>query len=364
MSHAFRFQNREFHLDRYPKTSNRSLLPFSNAELLVLRHLEERNDLKRVHLFNDRFGVWNCALHDFDVTTIWNYASQKKAVIQNLKRNGLTANITEFRSPLESLNSVEVALIKIPKSVELFELYLQQIHRASSEATEVLCGFMTKYFTPSLLKIASKYFEEVNQSLAWKKARVLRLKKPKSGVSYDKLMNTLLWKESSLQQYYGVFSSGKIDIGTQFLLEDVAIQKEEMRILDLASGNGVIAHEVLKCQPKAEITLLDDSILAIESSRLNISANANFVCDDDLSQLSKNYFDLVISNPPFHFEYENNIEVSLHLFKQAFDCLKIGGRLLLVANKHLNYTTHLNNSFSRVSQIKANEKFEVLECLK
>jgi hypothetical protein len=179
MSHSFRFQNREFHLDRYPKTTNRSLLPYSNAELLVLRHLEEKGGVEQVHIFNDRFGVWNCALHNKNITTIWNYASQKKAIVQNLEKNRLTFDASQFKTPLEVLNQVDLALVKVPKSVELFEWYLQQIHQASTDNTEVICGFMTKYFTPSLLKIASKYFEDITQSLAWKKARLLLLKKPK-----------------------------------------------------------------------------------------------------------------------------------------------------------------------------------------
>ena len=41
------------------------------------------------------------------------------------------------------------------------------------------------------------------------------------------------------------------------------------------------------------------------------------------------------------FEFENNIEVSIELFKEVYRCLKMGGRFVLVANKHLNYKTHL-----------------------
>jgi len=371
MSHSYRFQNQDFSLERYPKTSNRSLLPFSNAELLVLRHLEARKDIENIHVFNDRFGVWNCALHDQNITTVWNYVSQKKAVAQNLELNRLVVDETSFKTPLENLHEVELALVKIPKSLELFELYLQQIHQAATESTEVLCGFMTKYFTPALLKIASEYFEEVTQSLAWKKARLLILKRPKvlrylkAASDFEgRRINTIGWKNNSLQQYYGVFSSGKIDMGTQYFLEDLEIQEEETEILDLASGNGVIAYEALQLNPKAKLTLLDDSILAIESSKLNLPKNAHFVCDDDLSQLPKHHFDLVLSNPPFHFEYENNIEVSLFLFQQVHSCLKPEGRFLLVANKHLNYTTHLQKLFSQITQLKANDKFEVLECLK
>ena len=120
--HSFIFRNKEFSLERYPKTSNRSLLPFSNAELLVLNYIENREKVS-YHLFNDRFGIWNTALDDQEVTTIWNYASQKKAIALNLKRNGLSSNKQEFKTPLEKLSSIELVLMKVPKSLELFELF-------------------------------------------------------------------------------------------------------------------------------------------------------------------------------------------------------------------------------------------------
>jgi len=362
MSHSFLFQNKEFSLERYPKTSNRSLLPISNVELLVLKEIEARNEIDHIHIFNDRFGVWNCALNDKNVTTIWNYASQKKAVAQNLKRNGFSMEEKNFKNPLEKLDSVDLALIRIPKSVELFELFLHQIHQYSTKNTEVICGFMTKYFNASLLKVAEQYFEDVSQSLAWKKARLLILKKPKRKTENKRLVNSISWKDSNLQQYFGVFSSGKIDIGTQFLIEHMGIREEDKEVLDLASGNGILAHEVLQMNSETHVTLIDDSILAIESSKLNIEKSSRFVCDNDLSQFSSNQFDLVLSNPPFHFEYENNIEVSIHLFKQVVSCLKPKGRFVLVANKHLNYSTHLKKLFDSVSQLKANDKFEILEC--
>ncbi len=364
MAENFNSDSFEITLDRYPSTSNRSLKPFNNADILAFKSLSAAKDVRSVHVFNDRFGFWNCSIRNASVNTIWSFASEKKAIQQNLKRNNLQYNESTFFKPLDPLRNVELALIRIPKSVELFELYLRQIHKASHKSTIAICGFMTKYFNASLLKVASRYFEDVTQSLAWKKARVLVLKNPRSIVDYPEITNSIVWKENSLQQYYGVFSSNKIDYGTQFLLEDLYVDTNELEILDLASGNGVIAFEALQLNPNARVTLLDDSILAVESSKLNIHSKANFICDDDFSQLKKRHFDLVLSNPPFHFEHENNIEVSLKLFKQVYDILKEEGRFVLVANKHLNYATHLKKLFSSVLHIKSNDKFEVIECRK
>ncbi|MGB1284834.1 MAG: methyltransferase, partial [Polaribacter sp.] len=71
-----------------------------------------------------------------------------------------------------------------------------------------------------------------------------------------------------------------------------------------------------------------------------------------------------VSNPPFHFEHENNIEVALNLFSEVQNCLKLGGRFVLVANKHLNYKTHLDKLFCKTEVLAENKKFVIYECLK
>ena len=68
-------------------------------------------------------------------------------------------------------------LIKIPKSLDLFRFQLDQLHESLKEDTLVICAFMTKYFSAQILKIAEDYFELCEQSIAWKKSRLLFLKK-------------------------------------------------------------------------------------------------------------------------------------------------------------------------------------------
>ncbi|CAA0214997.1 class I SAM-dependent methyltransferase [Tenacibaculum maritimum] len=364
MEASLNIESATYHLERYPHTNDKNLKAWSNAELLALDYYMAHPS-NTIHLFNDRFGIWNCTLHSSNPITIWTHASQKKAISLNLKRNNLPTANTILKTPLTSLNKVETALIKVPKSLELFELFLQQIHSASNENTTVICCFMTKYFTPSLLKIAEFYFNDIQQTKAWKKARLLLLKKPKSNLKSNPSINTIPWKNKELKQYYGVFSSGKIDIGTQFLLENLALRPLELKIADLASGNGVIAHEIIQKKPTAKVTLIDDFNLAIASSQLNLkNKNTIFLCEENLDNLSHKNFDLVVSNPPFHFEYENNIEITLNLFKGVFNCLSSKGRFVLVANLHLNYKTHLDKLFTTVNSICSNKKFVIYECYK
>lgn len=362
MERIIKFDTTEFILERYPKTNDKSLRAWSNAELLVLEHVKDYKN-RKFHLYNDRFGVWNCTLHDRKLITLWTYASQKKAIRQNLSMNKLSIDVS-YKTPLDILNGVDVALMKIPKSLELFELFLYQIQQAACEKTEVVCGFMTKYFSPAYLKIAARYFEVVEQTKAWKKARLLILKSPKP-FEKKELINKISWKEEILEQYYGVFSSERIDIGTQFLLSNLEIKSSEKTILDVATGNGIIAYAALQQNKEANLTLIDDFNLAIESSKLNLTKEkTQFICTDALDGVENNFYDLIVSNPPFHFEHENNIEVSLNLFNKIADSLKENGRFVMVANKHLNYKTHLLPLFVTVKVLATDSKFIIYECTK
>lgn len=165
-------------------------------------------------------------------------------------------------------------------------------------------------------------------------------------------------ESEELKQYPGVFSSGNIDYATQFLIENIRMNDDDETVLDLGSGNGVIARKIQKLNPDVNLHLMDDSILAVESSKLNVENKTTFFhWSDSLKDLSQAKFDLIISNPPFHFGHETNIEVSLRLFKEITEALNPGGRFICVANQHLNYKVHLDKLFTSVEILAQNKKY-------
>jgi 16S rRNA G1207 methylase RsmC len=168
--------------------------------------------------------------------------------------------------------------------------------------------------------------------------------------------------ESVLQQNYGVFSSDHIDYATQFLIDQIQVKETENNILDLACGNGVIAMAIQLQKPEAEIFLTDDSFLAIESAKLNIDGpGVHYFWNDQLDDIPEKSLDLAVTNPPFHFGFETNIEVTIRLFNEVAEKLKQAGRFVCVANQHLNYKTHLEKIF-KVKVLAQNDKFIVYEC--
>lgn len=358
------------YIARYPPSSNRSLRAWNAADEHLLRFFNEHPLPHSSPLIvHDRFGYLACHFHKQTPWQVLEYHSQEQAIRHNLHRNKLNVK-GRFYHVLDPLpENVEVALGKIPKSMGLFRMYLNQIWQHLASDGRAVFGFMTRHFTPSMLEIAHLYFESVEQTRAWKKSRLLVLTKKRQKADIPNIeefnVDHPVTGNITLKQFPGVFSSGKVDAGTLFFLDHLGIKSDDSRILDLASGNGILALAAHVQTPSATIHLVDDSLLAIESSKFNL--NSDTICfhhSDGLSLFEDAFFDLVISNPPFHFEHENNIEVSLNLFNQTYHKLKTGGRFRLVANRHLNYSSHLSKLFKQVHRIAQNPKFEVIEALK
>lgn len=351
----------QFKINRYPSSSNRSLKAWNAADELLLDIAQSNQmDKKQVAICHDRFGFLTLNLPFKSAACVLEFKSQEMAINNNLSLNNVERFIA-FKTPLDQLETLDAAFIKVPKSLDLFRLYLDQVSKSIKKTGVVYCGFMTRNFTPKLIAIAEEYFTEVTQSRAVKKARLILLKGVKQVDT--KLVNQVpLNSTVSLSQYLGVFSADHIDYATQFMLENIDLGDGGV-LLDLASGNGVVALELSKKKAWEKIHLVDDSFLAIASSKLNCKGDVFvFHQGDSLATIEDASIDLVVSNPPFHFEYETNIEVSIELFKQVKRCLKPGGSFQLVSNQHLNYKTHLSNIFGKVLVINENEKFVVYKC--
>ncbi len=356
------FKGREYRIDRYPKSNNSSLQAGSAADEYLLRYLDDLEAIKSPPvIYHDRFGALTVSLFAESPITIILQKSQENSILKNLEKNGLPPANIRFAKPLGPLpQKSALGLIRIPKSLDLFRYYLQHLSLSLNSDTLVLCSFMTRHFSPQMLTIADEFFESVHQSLAWKKSRLLILTQPRLVPESSPLISVSLDDHISLRQYPGVFSSRRIDIATRFLIDNLELRDGDRRILDLGCGNGVIGLVVQQKVPEAELHYLDDNWLAVESAKLNTDpGHAQFHWTDTTGDFDNGYFDLVVTNPPFHFEHEIDLTVPLRLFKEAQRILKPGG---ILQNRHLNYSTHLVKLFDRVAVVASNSNFEVLRC--
>jgi len=169
--------------------------------------------------------------------------------------------------------------------------------------------------------------------------------------------------EIALRSLPGVFAHGRLDQGTALLLEALEKLRPEGRILDFACGCGVIGVALLASASQSELTLLDCTASAIESSRESLRVNglqAGLLASDGLAEVSGR-FDWIVSNPPFHRGVANDFEVAATFFRQVGTFLAEKGRIVIVFNRHLPYFRWLQQTFDAVERLAENDGFIVAQ---
>lgn len=354
--------NKQLHFKRLPETKNNSLKAWNAADELLAEFYSDKS--KRLGIYNDTFGYLTCHFSTEKPIVVINQKSQETAIQKNLKGNGIPIESSLFFKLTDKIPAqLDYAILKIPKSLGLLEVYFNQIHHCLSNDGEVICGFMTKYFNSGILKLAHKYFDHVEQTKAKKKARLLILRKKKT-LSKTELIESFGYQHLKLSQYKGVFSSSKVDTATDFLLQHLQFPKKHEAVLDLACGNGIIGKWILEKVKIDQMHFLDDSYLAIESVKMNIQyENIILHHQFELNNIQDSSLDWIITNPPFHFGNTKDTSIPIALFKSAHKKLKKGGVLTIVANSNLGYEFDLNKTFESVKILKSNWQFKVYWCV-
>jgi 23S rRNA (guanine1835-N2)-methyltransferase len=354
-----------FNLQRVPKDSNPTLRAWDAADEYLLNHLVENNvDLSgRVLLANDSFGALAVALAPLSPTSWGDSLSGHQAMEANLAANALSGP-TALRSDEDPTGPIDVALIKIPKHNGLLEDQLHRLRPLLSADSVVIAAGMVKNVHTSTLDLFQSIVGPTRTSLAKKKARLAFVE-----LDGDKDPGPnpwpMTWTHDGLKVVNrgGVFSARKLDIGTRFLLENLPVVAGECHVVDLGCGNGVVGALVLKRNPDATCTFVDESYAAVASARQTVQANvpnqeATFVAANSLGEaVEPGTVDLIINNPPFHANTALSTGTAAEMFRASHTALGSGGELLVVANRHLGYHIRLKRKFGSCETIASNSKF-------
>lgn len=143
----------------------------------------------------------------------------------------------------------------------------------------------------------------------------------------------------------GVFSWDRIDPGTALLLGRLPAQVGAGA--DLGCGLGLLAHGVLASPAVTRLTLIDIDRRAVECARRNVNEpRAEVVwADVRLGAAGLKDLDFVVMNPPFHDGGAEDRALGAAFIAAAAQALRSGGKLLMVANRHLPYEAALRDSF-------------------
>ena len=365
---------------RQPEQQDEPLQAFDAADEYLLNHLHELalheqglHAASRVLLLNDSFGALAASLAPHCVVTSCGDSHLGFLALQkNLARNQLPATAVTF-VPASQVpeGPFDWVLIRVPKTLALLEEQLIRLHGQLAPGARVIAGAMLKHLPRAAGDLLERYIGPVQASLAVKKARLLSATptaKP-AVVSPYPSRYTLEQPPLQLLNHANLFCREGLDIGTRAFLPHLPKSLAARRVADLGCGNGVLGIAHALANPQDELTLVDESYMAVQSAAENWRAAlgerpVTIRAGDGLAEQAPESLDLVLCNPPFHQQQVVGDFLAWRMFTQARAALVTGGELWIVGNRHLGYHTKLKRLFRGVEQVAASPKFVVLRAIR
>lgn len=374
----FEYGDQTLTLHRYPpEQRNRSLQAWDAADELLIDYMRAHPTPTSLLLLNDHFGALACALHQYAPTVITDSLLAKLALEHNLLQNGLSE--LSVCSALDDWPATAHVLLKIPNNHSYLRFQLRRLKALVPQGTLIVAAAKAKEIHANLLQIFQEEIGAVSASLTVKKCRLITavvegsVNRHPNG-QFPKYWPVLLPNQPEpvqIANHANVFSKDQLDIGARFLLEHLPNINPGERVIDLGCGNGVLGLALMQQQPDAQLVFSDESFMAVASARLNVEHNlpnslqhCEFTADDCLTTQADLTADWIVCNPPFHQQHAITDHIAWQMFTDARRVLKIGGRLRIVCNRHLDYGDKLTRLFGGCIHIASNAKFTVLESIR
>ena len=347
--------------------SNPAQLVIRNQECFELEHLVvvglPADDLV-MHLLDDGVGYITALTRDF--SAYWRLLPLESRLTDRFSLTFAPVLPAEFSRPVDGV------LVFLQKSKPLMDFWLEMVLNFLPEGIPVWLVGENDEGIKSWKKRLKERFGVVKSVDNARHCVLLEasepLKKPESFTLepwFETFSVTAVSANMDITSLPGVFSHGRLDKGTQVLLETLdAVPSGE--VLDFGCGAGVISAYINTLPGEHDFTLVDCDALALASSHKTMSATGSksftVLPSDGLSEVT-GQFDLIISNPPFHQGVKTHYEVTEQFLAQSRQMLRPGGELRIVANSFLRYPPIIQKAFGRCETLLTKDGFSVYRAI-
>ena len=167
----------------------------------------------------------------------------------------------------------------------------------------------------------------------------------------------------------GVFAWDRVDPASKLLAAHLP-HALHGRAADLGAGYGYLSAELLqRCPGITALDVYEAEARALELARVNLAPFAARVALGfhwhDVGAGLPGRYDTIVTNPPFHAHGRaGRPDIGRAFIAAAAQALDRGGRLWLVANRHLPYESVLDGRFGEVRIVAQRDGFKVVEAVK
>jgi 16S rRNA (guanine1207-N2)-methyltransferase len=275
-------------------------------------------------------------------------------------------------------HEVPGAVLFWPKSLALGEWWLNALNTALPAGTPIQIVGENQGGIKRVPKILEGFQQTCRKLDSARRCTLFATQAGQAAREPESAWQTFAAGGFTLASHPGVFGHGKLDAGTELLMEALTQSplpthgqasgsldgKASPRALDVGCGDGVLSAWLAKqgCQ----VTAVDLSTFAVEATRRTLAANqlTGTVVQSDVYRQIAGTFEAIVSNPPFHQERSIDYGPTQRLIREAPAHLVEGGSLTLVANAFLPYPDWLQETFGSFEILADNRRFRVYRAIK
>ena len=265
------------------------------------------------------------------------------------------------------LAGARLVVARLPKSLAALDELAAAVAAYAEPDVVLLAGGLVRHLSRGMNDVLGERFGEVRGTLGRFKARALVASGPTGGEGSGAWPRSERHEDLGLTvlAHGGVFAGTGVDVGTRVLLGLLdRLPAGATEVVDLGSGNGVLAAAVAQALPSAHVRAVDVSSAAVRSTAATAEANGvagqvDAVRADGFEDVPPGSLDLVVCNPPFHRGTAVDRETAPQLFAGAAQTLRPGGELWTVWNSHLPYLPVLRNRVGSTQVVVQTPRFTV-----